>query len=307
VIHAAASERYNTRFEDAMTRRLGVRFVERADSVRDDKRVIREIARIPDVLRKHFSKRRVAIEDRYRTLASDYRRSHGHEPPRKTQLKLAQQATLETRDAKSEPQSLAERLTAWRDEAAAVLGERGLARLETDAFEVTTRPAALADLDVAELAKTVVSRVSAEKATWTRWNLLAETERQLRPLHFSTVADRQAVTDLVLEHALRPEVAVQAHGGRTRTRCTARGSRSPGHTKVERRVRASRARRHSLHDPGTPGRRATPSQVRGSAGPVSARSKATVSLATTSHSRNSVVTRGSRSTRRALFTGSSVS
>jgi conjugative relaxase-like TrwC/TraI family protein len=212
VIHAAAvaaSERYNTRFEDTLTRRLGVRFAERADSVRDDKRAIREIAGIPDVLLKHFSKRRAAIEDRYRTLASDYRHTHGHEPPRDAQLKLAQQATLDTRDAKGEPQSLADKLTHWRDEATTVLGPEGLARLEVDALRQSIAPTDFLGLALDELAQRVVATVSTEKATWTRWNLLAETERQLRPLHFATPADRQGVTDLVVEHALRPEAAVQ--------------------------------------------------------------------------------------------------
>ena len=50
-LHAAAvaaSERYNTRFEDAVTRRLGVRFIERPDTCRSDKRPVREIAGIPE-------------------------------------------------------------------------------------------------------------------------------------------------------------------------------------------------------------------------------------------------------------------
>ena len=37
-------------------------------------------------------------------------------------LHLAQQATLETRDAKHEPRSLAEQRSSWRKEAAQVLG-----------------------------------------------------------------------------------------------------------------------------------------------------------------------------------------
>ncbi len=123
VLHAAAvaaSERYNTRFEDAMTRRLGVRFVDRPGSVRDDKRVIREIDGVSTALIEHFSKRRAAIEDRYTALATDYRHAHGHEPPRSTQLKLAQQATLETRDVKMAGTSFAEKLSGWLAEAATV-------------------------------------------------------------------------------------------------------------------------------------------------------------------------------------------
>src|SRR6476620_8942544 len=75
-LHAAAvaaSERYDTRFEDALVHRLGVCFVERPGTQRADKRPIREIAGIPEQLIRHFSKRRAAIEARYDLLLTDYR------------------------------------------------------------------------------------------------------------------------------------------------------------------------------------------------------------------------------------------
>jgi conjugative relaxase-like TrwC/TraI family protein len=212
VIHAAAvaaSERYNTRFEDALTRRLGVSFEERADSVRADKRVIREVTGIPLSLVSHFSKRRADIEDRYHELASQYRHSHGHEPPRGAQLKLAQQATLETRDDKAAPRSLAAKLAAWRQEALAVIGTRQLEPLEHCVTALPPRITSLADLDVASEAANAVGRVSVEKATWTRWNVTAEIERQLRPLRFPAPADRETAVAAVLDHALHPGTAVQ--------------------------------------------------------------------------------------------------
>ena len=212
VIHAAAvaaSERYNTRLEEAISRRLGVEFTERADSIRRDKRSVREVAGVPVALIKHFSRRRAAIEDRYRELASDYRHTHGHEPPREAQLKLAQQATLETRDGKAAPTSLAEQITGWREEAAAVLGNHELANLERHALNREVSTTTLADLPVHQIASTVLTVVSEEKATWTRWNLIAETERQLRPYRFPTSADRDSATDAVVARATDPEVSVQ--------------------------------------------------------------------------------------------------
>ncbi|WP_246456504.1 MobF family relaxase [Nocardioides mesophilus] len=212
VIHAAAvaaSERYNTRLEEAMSRRLGVEFTERADSIRRDKRSVREVAGVPVALIKHFSRRRAAIEDRYRELASDYRHSHGHEPPREAQLKLAQQATLETRDRKAAPASLAGQITGWREEAAAVLGDHELADLEHQTLNRQGSTTTIADLPVDDLAATVLSVVSEEKATWTRWNLIAETERQLRPYRFPTNADRDAATDAVVARATDPQLSVQ--------------------------------------------------------------------------------------------------
>ncbi|MFZ5848871.1 MAG: MobF family relaxase [Actinomycetota bacterium] len=210
VIHAAAvaaSERYNTRLEEALTRRLGVEFTERAETVRRDKRPVREIAGMPVVLIKHFSRRRAAIEDRYRELAADYRRSHGHEPPREAQLKLAQQATLETRVSKAAPTSLAEKIAGWREEAATALGAVGLADLEHHMLHrdvATTK-----DLPVDEIAAAVLAVVSEEKATWTKWNLIAETERQLRAHRFPTSADRDAATNAVVARATATDLSVR--------------------------------------------------------------------------------------------------
>ena len=212
VIHAAAvaaSERYNTRLEDALTRRLGVEFVERADSRRPDKRSVREIAGIPDTLIRHFSRRRAAIEDRYRELAADYREKHHHEPTREVQLRLAQQATLETREAKAPGASLADKITGWRAEAEKVLGGKRLETLEEQCLHRGTQSIGSAHLPVDEIAADVIAVVSEEKATWTRWNLLAETERQLRGYRFPAAKDRDTVTNLVVEHALTPGKSVR--------------------------------------------------------------------------------------------------
>jgi conjugative relaxase-like TrwC/TraI family protein len=211
-LHAAAvaaSERYNTRFEDALTHRLGVTFTDRADTIRNDKRVVREITGIPDELIRHFSKRRTAVEDRYRALAADYRTRHDQEPSTATQLKLAQQATLETRNGKPPPRSLAEKLIGWAAEAGDVLGQHPVATLEAAALGRPFTAVSPSQLDLDELAVEAVAVVAAEKATWTRWNLIAETERRLRHLRFATPADRQAATDAVIDRALHPQVAVR--------------------------------------------------------------------------------------------------
>jgi len=215
VLHAAgvaASERYNTRFEDALSRRLGVRFEDRAPT-RTDKRPVREITGVPASLIVHFSKRRAAIEDRYRELATEYRTTHGHEPPTSSQLKLAQQATLETREAKGGPQSLADKITGWRHEAAGVVGRLAVVELDRSVTRTERDPASVVETlstDAAALvAAAAVARVSEEKATWTRWNLIAEIERQLRSHRFSTLAARESATTAVLVHALNPDLAVQ--------------------------------------------------------------------------------------------------
>lgn len=211
VIHAAAvaaSERYNTRLEDALTRRLGVEFVERAGSRRADKRSIREISGMPDELIRHFSRRRAAIEEQYRELAAGYRRRHGHEPPREAQLRLAQQATLETREAKGQRRSLADKVSGWRAEAAAVMGSQSLKEVEAACRNRQPVISTPGDVPIDEIAGHVLTVVSDEKATWTKWNLIAETERQLRGYRFPEPADRDMVTELVVDRAVHPDMSV---------------------------------------------------------------------------------------------------
>lgn len=208
----AASERYNTRFEDALARRLGVRFVERVSGAREV-RPVREIDGLPVELVWHFSRRRAVIEARYAEIRRDYRARHGREPDRATQLQLAQQATLETREGKGPGRTLAEQIDDWTDQAQTVLGRRRLASLVagvTGQPQATIERAEVADGELARaLARQVVQAVAEQRSTWTIWNLHAETERALRPYRFAAVADREHLTEAVVAHATGPELSIR--------------------------------------------------------------------------------------------------
>ena len=120
-----ASERYNTRIEAELHRRLGVTFQPRSDAdaaAAAGKRTIREIAGVPEELSEIWSKRRARIDVRRAALAVAFQAEHGRPPTPVEALKLAQQATLETRDAKHEPRSEAQQRATWRTEAAHLLG-----------------------------------------------------------------------------------------------------------------------------------------------------------------------------------------
>lgn len=204
----AASERYNTRFEDAMTRRLGVKFVERP-SGRRDLRPVREIDGMPAELLRHFSQRRAAIEDRYAELRRAYRATHGREPDRATQIQLAQQATLETREAKGTARSLAEQVADWTTQARGVIGARRLGRLASDCTRrsVPTSPVLVPDLD--DLAKHVVRAIAEQRSTWTVWNVHAETERTLRSYRFPDPDERERVIQAVVNRATGPHHSIR--------------------------------------------------------------------------------------------------
>ena len=86
------------------------------------KRPIREIVGVDPRLNQRWSTRRAHINTRRGELAIQFQEDHGRPPTPVEALHLAQQATLETRDAKHEPRSLAEQRATWLGEAAAVLG-----------------------------------------------------------------------------------------------------------------------------------------------------------------------------------------
>ncbi len=204
----AASERYNTRFEDALSSRLGVEFVERPGAG-NGKRPIREVAGVPSELIRHFSKRRAAIEDAYIDLARVYRHNHGRDPSKRTQLRLAQQATLATRQGKPSGRTLAEQVTDWTEQASSVVGRDGLRRMLATALGQTPRPTSLDHIEVEAVAVRVLAMVSEQRSTWTRWNLYAETERQLRSSRFATARERDAVTEAVVGRATGPALSIR--------------------------------------------------------------------------------------------------
>ena len=86
------------------------------------KRPVREIVGVDPALNQRWSTRRVLIKDRQGELAARFQRDHGRPPTPVEALQLAQQATLETRDAKHEPRTLAEQRAAWHAQAAETLG-----------------------------------------------------------------------------------------------------------------------------------------------------------------------------------------
>jgi conjugative relaxase-like TrwC/TraI family protein len=117
----AISETYNTALEHHLRDRLGVRFADRPDSDLG-KRPVREIVGVDPALNQRWSTRRQLIKDRQGELASRFQRDHGRPPTPVEALQLAQQATLETREAKHEPRTLAEQRAAWHIQAAEILG-----------------------------------------------------------------------------------------------------------------------------------------------------------------------------------------
>lgn len=158
---------------------------------------------VPSALNELWSSRRAAIVVRQGQLTSAFQRDH-HRPPTPVEaLKLAQQATLETRDAKHEPRTVTQQRRTWWTEARAVLGERGIAEMVATATShghtTTTRVTEQwIDVTAAEIVSAVaMSRATRETAT-PATRLTDATARYLDTLHLAT----ETTLDPNVRHAL---------------------------------------------------------------------------------------------------------
>jgi conjugative relaxase-like TrwC/TraI family protein len=177
----AASETYNTALERHLTDTLGVRFeVREGDDPR--KRPVREIVGVDPALAARWSARRASIEVRRAELASAFQATHGRPPAPVESVQLAQQATLETREGKHEPRSLAEQRATWAAQARQVLGgERGVQAMLHQALHPAAMPSRRVDaMWVRETAATIQETLQAHRSYWQRWHVQAEAQRQVR-------------------------------------------------------------------------------------------------------------------------------
>lgn len=213
----SVSETYNTALCKLLERE-GFAFADRPQTGRDaDKRPVRELVGVPAELNERWSTRRADIEARRRQLVAGFQREHHRPPSTVESIRLAQQATLETRDAKHEPRSLAEQREVWRRQALEVLGgPRGLQRM----LDQATAPAraGLVHPDAAwfdQTADQIVTTMAGRAATWQDCHVRAEAQRRVRgtdlpPARVPAAVDRLVSASLGRSVRLsRPETGVR--------------------------------------------------------------------------------------------------
>jgi conjugative relaxase-like TrwC/TraI family protein len=200
--NVAASETYNTALEQHLRDSLGVRFAERPGTD-PAKRPIREIVGVDPRLNQRWSTRRAHIEARRGELAIQFQEDHGRPPTAVEALHLAQQATLETRDAKHEPRSLAEQRATWLNEAAAVLdGAEAVASMVLTVLAPPAEATRIVDARwMAQTAGHIVAVMENSRSTWQTWHVRAEAQRQIRTA--SVPVERASVlVDLLVDEVL---------------------------------------------------------------------------------------------------------
>ena len=213
--NVSASEAYNTALERHLTAGLGVRFEARSapQKARDRKRPVREIVGVPAELLAAMSSRRHDIERRQGELASQFQRAHGRPPTPVEALHLAQQATLETREAKHEPRRLEEQRTAWRDHAVRVLGTDHAVDEMVERVLSTPGPAAqpVSSQWLSATAAQVAAALEERRSTWQVWHVYAEAQRRVREVNVP--ADQVPhVVSLLVDQVLTEHSIPLTHG-----------------------------------------------------------------------------------------------
>ncbi len=196
----AMSERYDTLLADHLTTRLNLGWEYRERGPRRNPAF--ELTTVPQTLLDLFSRRAAAIDVEVDRLIEKYQTDHGRRPDATTVIRLRQQATLATREAK-EVHSLLELTEEWQQRAATILGsdprvwlQRALTARPVPLPAAPPAPSQLVD-DAATMVLAVLSR---KRATWSAWNIDAEASRALKAHRFLTPAARDdAVAAVVAE------------------------------------------------------------------------------------------------------------
>jgi hypothetical protein len=213
--NVAASETYNTALEQRLRDNLGVRFAERPGTD-PTKRPIREIVGVDLRLNQRWSTRRAHINIRGGELAIQFQQDHGRPPTPVEALHLAQQVTLETRDAKHEPRSLTEQRSTWLNEATTLLGGRAaVAAMVQTALTPAAETTKVADARwIAQTADQILAVMENSRSTWQMWHVRAEAQRQIRTADLPPER-ASALVDLLVDGVLngRSVALVAPHDG----------------------------------------------------------------------------------------------
>ena len=209
--NVAISETYNTALERHLHERLGVTFTDRPNTD-SRKRPTREIVGVDPGLNTRWSARRASIEARRDQLTSTFQATHGRPPAPVEAIKLAQQATLETRPHKHEPRTLAEQRTLWRAQAVEVVGgpHRLNRIIETALSPGRQQQQRVTTGWVQDAAEQVTAAMMERRATWQDWHVRAEALRIARAANVPTGDVDEAVDRVVDEVLTRHSVPVTA-------------------------------------------------------------------------------------------------
>ena len=199
------SELYNSKVQEYVTQLTGLQFEPRMQNGKP----IHEIVGISDETIRAFSSRRGDISAELDRVKEKFVTDNGYEPSEKQLIKLAQQATLATRPAKSEARSLEDLHTEWVA-AAHALSDHGVqvpvdhqlaeslknasAQYEQNTLKSVRQEAYSTPLEAHTDA--VLSRLEETRSTWRRTHINAETSRYVRELGLNEAQDQGLISSI---------------------------------------------------------------------------------------------------------------
>lgn len=199
------SELYNSRVQQYVTEKTGLQFEPRMQNGKP----IHEIVGISDEMVRAFSSRRGDISAELDRVKAKFVADNGYEPSEKQLIKLAQQATLATRPAKSEARSLEDLHTEWVA-AAHALSDHGVhvpvdhqlteslktasLNYEQSVLQGARQEAYSTPLEAHTDA--VLSRLEEARSTWRRTHINAETTRYVRELGLNETQDKGLISSI---------------------------------------------------------------------------------------------------------------
>lgn len=200
----SASQRFNAEVMQRMNTELGLDLVTR--QVEQGKQPVVELAAIPAEVLNMFSSRRTAIEARRDELVAAYRTKYQRMPTAKVMYQLYQQATLDTREGKAEPKSLAEMRAEWRTRTAELLGgHTALDQLIHDALAIdhAAQPEGRSlDSD----ARAVLTTLESKRSRWQLPHVLSAAQAHLAGQKFPSIDTYRTAIDQLTKRVLELSV-----------------------------------------------------------------------------------------------------
>ncbi len=209
--HAVAlSELHQGVLSDLVTQALGAGWDGRTR--RHSERPRWEVTGVAEELLAEFSTRAGQIEVRREELLAQFHATHGRAPSQPEVLRLRQRATIDTRADKVH-RSLAEMTEQWRRRAAPYLDCSPVAWVQGLAGRndlPLLRASDFAEQMLADAAGAVAATVAAQRATFSRANLLAEAHRLFHGVRFASPDDRVSVVEATTDLATSGSVLLSA-------------------------------------------------------------------------------------------------
>ena len=194
----AMSEMFDDVFADHLAARLPVRWAFRSRGAQ--RTPAHEITGLGEDLLAAFSTRSASITSELAGLSARFHADHGRAPTRTEVLKLRQQATLATRPEKTS-HPLGELLSRWADTARQVTG-RTPRQITAEVLARDpgrpVRSTQVGDEAVTRIATMVSQGLVERRATFTEWNMWAETARATRGLRMNSLKERVNLVERVV-------------------------------------------------------------------------------------------------------------